>query len=363
MNVLHFLATGGTGGIESLIREYADKSELNNYYIVFWGGGANSNIMKERGCNVIELSYGKKQVIETYKALVKYVEKYKIDAIVTHHAAPAMWFYMSLLKNRFPNLKTYIYAHANLKDILREEHIQSIIGKRIFRTAFNKCDNVIAISNSVKQSFASYGYSLDKIKVIYNGVDCDRFKPTDKETVETVRLAYVGRLIKQKGVDRLVRAIGLLDDNLNFTCDIVGDGVEKENLEHLARELKVDNKITFHGIRSDVDKFLSNEMVFVHPASWEEGFGIAVVEAMAAGLVPIAFKKGALPEIIDNGVNGFVVDEETPESLAKTLTYVINNYNSNEMDEIRQAAIKKSKKFDLKIFVSELDSLIQSGER
>ncbi len=361
MNVLHFLAKGGTGGIENLVREYSAKSELTNYYVFFWGAGVNSDIMKKNGCNVIELPYSKTAVLKVYKELAGYVKKYSIDAIVTHHAAPAMWFYMILLKKKYSNIHTYLYAHANLKDILREDKIQSIVGKAIFKKAYNLCDSVIAISESVKNSFLDYGYSLDKIHVIYNGVDCSKFSPKISATDDAIHIVYVGRLIKQKGVDRLIKAISCIKTDKAFKCDIVGDGTERGNLEQLSNELKVNDKVIFHGIRKDVPEFLPKEDIFVHPAAWEEGFGIAVVEAMAAGLVPVAFNKGAIPEIINDGEDGFIVYEETPEALAEKLEYIIENCNSKQIVEMRRCAVSKAEKFDLKIFVDALDNEFRDG--
>ena len=358
MNVLHFLAAGGTGGIESLIREYADKSSLNNYYVIFWGGGVNSEIMKTKGHNVIELDCSKKEVWKTYKKLTQLVNKYEIDAIVTHHAAAAMWFHMTMLKNKFPNLSTYIYAHGALRDMIRVENKQWILCKTVFDFAFKRCNAVIAISESVKNSFLEFGYKLDKIQVIYNGVDCSKFIPNISDNDQVIHLAYVGRLIKQKGIDRLLKAVSLINTTTPFVCDIVGDGVERKNLETLAHELNIMDKVNFYGVRNDIPMFLPNENIFVHPASWEEGFGIAVVEGMAAGLVTVAFKKGAIPEIIDNGINGFIVDDESPEALAKCIEDIIDNYNTDEIRKIREAAVIKSKKFDMSIFVKSLDEAI-----
>lgn len=361
MNVIHFLATGGVGGIESLVREYADKSALNNFYVIFWGGGANSEIMKARGHNVIDLCCSKKEVWKTYRKLKHYVEQYKIDSIVVHHAAPAMWFYMTLLKKKNPNLSTYIYAHGALRDMLRVEKKQWVLCKAVLKFAFKRCNNVIAISEAVRNSFSDFGFELDKIKVIYNGVDCAQFTPRITEVNDVIHLAYVGRLIKQKGVDRLLKAISCIKTDKPFKCDIVGDGVERENLEQLSKELKINDKVIFHGIRKDVPEFLPKENIFVHPAAWEEGFGIAVVEAMAAGLLPVAFNKGAIPEIIDDGEDGFIVYEETPEALAEKLEYIIENYNSIQILEMRKRAVSKAIKFDLQIFVDALDNEFRDG--
>lgn len=358
MNVLHFLATGGTGGIESLIREYADKSMHNNYYVIFWGSGANSEIMKSKGHNVIDIGCSKKEVWKTYKKLVQLVKECEINAIVTHHAAPAMWFYMTILKRKFPNLSTYIYAHGALRDMLRVEKKQWVLCKAVLDFAYKECNAVIAISESVKNSFLEFGFKLDKIKVIYNGVDCSKFTPNIADKNEVIHFIYVGRLIKQKGVDRLLKAVSLINTNRAFACDIIGDGVEKKNLEALTYELNITDKVKFHGVRNDIPQLLPNENVFVHPAVWEEGFGIALVEGMAAGLVTVAFKKGAIPEIIDTGINGFIVEEESSEALAKCLEKIIDNYDTDEIRKLREAAVIKAKKFDMSIFVKALDEAI-----
>nr|WP_297705754.1 glycosyltransferase family 4 protein [uncultured Butyrivibrio sp.] len=352
------MATGGTGGIESLARDYANLSTNNNYFVFFWGGGVNAEKIKASGHNVIELGVGRKEFFKTYTKLKKLVDEYGIEAIVTHHAAPMFYVYMMLLKNRSKDLRTLIYAHGNLTDMLRAERKGVFFRKQIFAFAYKRCTKLIAISNSVKNSIGNYGFNTDKIQVIYNGVDCKKFYNSNDNTGDTVKIIYVGRLIKQKGVDMLLDALKQIDNKCEFECDIVGDGPERKNLEKQLNDLNMRNHISFRGTRSDVPELLKKADLFIHPARWEEGFGISIVEAMAAGVVPIAFLKGAIPEIISDGVDGFIVQGCNADELAVALEKAVVGFRQGELQRFAEAAKEKASKFQLEDYVELLDNAI-----
>ena len=359
MNILHLLATGGAAGIETLVKDFADLSKHNNIYVFFWAGGVVTEEMKKKGHNVIELNSGKKEIFGPLKRLERIVENEKVDVIITHHASPVMWIIMNLLKKKYKKIKTIVYAHANLKDIYRENIKRGLfIRKKILNWTYNNANQVIAISESVKRSFLDQNYSdTEKIKVVYNGVNLEKFVPKSFDAHNPVRIAYVGRLVPQKGVNLLIDALAELNSEIEFVCDIVGDGSERENLEKLSLELSMESKITFHGVRRDIADFLVEEDIFVHPAIWEEGFGIALAEGMAAGLLCMGFKKGAIPEIIDNEENGLLVNTSTADALAKQLAYAIELVKTEKGREMRRKAIEKAKKFSIYNFVNSVDEL------
>ncbi len=361
MSTLHFLVSGGTGGIENLMRDYARYSQLTNYFVFFWGTGVNADTIKAEGGNVIELNYKENGFVSSLKYLEKLVENNKVESIVVHHAAPVLWILMALLKNRYKYLKTFVYAHGNIRDMYRYDLKGALVRKQILKYISKKSTCVIAISNSVKNSFIDEGVSAEHIKVIYNGVDCSRFNglPFERDSNE-IHIIYVGRLIKQKGVDRLLKALALVKSDKSVYCDIVGEGSEKEFLIKLADELKISDMVYFHGVRSDIPILLSKEDIFVHPARWEEGFGIAIVEAMAAGVIPIAYMKGAIPEIIDNDINGIIVQEDTPEALARNIEKLASLIEKGLIGDMRLRAREKAQAFDMSIFIDSLDELIRN---
>ncbi len=98
---------------------------------------------------------------------------------------------------------------------------------------------------------------------------------------------------------------------------------KKEKLINLSTELNLSNRIRFVGRQSNVIEWLDLADIFVYPSIWEEGFGISVVEAMARGCIPITFKRGGLPEIIDNNQNGILVDDVNVKNLVKAIKQII----------------------------------------
>lgn len=360
MNVLHLLTTGRSGGIEVLVKEFSMLSKQNNYYAFFWDGGWITDAMKKNGNNVIELHASKKDFRTPLVELDKLIKQERIDVIIAHHAAPMLWICMNILKKKNKNIKTIAYAHANLKDMYRENEKKGLwLRKTTFKWTYKSVDAVVAISQSVYNSFKEYSYkNLEKIKIIYNGVDVNKFKRDVFEIHNPIRIVYAGRLVEEKGVQTILKALSELDTNDEFIFDIAGEGPEKEHLKTLCKEYGIEDKVIFQGVREDMPEFLKQEDIFVHAPVWEEGFGIALAEAMASGLLCIGLKKGAIPEIIDNGVNGFII--EPTESLAKKISYAIQFVKSTEGTNMRCKAIEKSEKFSITSYVNALDNLCET---
>ena len=167
-------------------------------------------------------------------------------------------------------------------------------------------------------------------------------------------MIFVGRLIPEKGVDKLLRALPMMECKENVALTIVGDGKERETLEKIVKESELEAQVSFEGIQRNVAKYLASADVFVHPAIWEEGFGITVVEAMSAGLVCVTFSKGALPEIIQTGVNGFIVEECTEMALAQKLDIICKKIMQDNMIEVRSNAVNRAEAFTIEILLQRL---------
>jgi len=156
------------------------------------------------------------------------------------------------------------------------------------------------------------------IRRIYNGVDTARFRPRPRATSDTLRLITVAHLIPAKGVDVLLRALALLESR-HWHLTIVGAGPELERLRELALELGLGGRVELLGLRNDLEQLLAAADLFVHPARWQEAFGLAVAEAMACGLPIVASRVGALPELVEDQVNGILVEPGQPAALAEAI--------------------------------------------
>lgn len=153
---------------------------------------------------------------------------------------------------------------------------------------YNKLEHVVAVSKGVADSVRH-----DNVKIIYNGIHPIRL-PDDATTNGVFTIIAVGRLDKIKAFDRLISECSGL--KFDFNLVIVGEGKERVNLENLATNLKIKDKVTFLGFRRDVPQLMKKSDVVV-VCSHSEGFSLVLVEAMFYSKMVISRKVGIAAEI------------------------------------------------------------------
>jgi len=357
MKILHLMAGGNVGGIEILMKDFAGFSRHENHYMMIWGSdGATTQLLRQRNCPVTELKTTAKTSLKQFRIIENYCREQKIDLAIAHHAAPLAHLFLRHLKRKCPWLKTVAYAHGNAVNMARENEKRGLwLRKWVLARSLKRADLVVAISRSVAESLTGYfGTPKEKIRVIYNGTDLSAHaqqKPRPKE--RAVKLIYVGRLIELKGVQLTLRALAALKTDRPWCFQIVGDGPYRQELERQSRELGIAEQVHFLGERLDVPQLLADADLFVHMPVWEEGFGITIIEAMAAGKVCVCGDSGAISEIITHGVDGFLVPKQDVAALAGCLQAQFDQEQNWEM--IGKAAKERAKAFSVEIFVRELD--------
>ena len=362
MKVLHLLAAGNIGGIETLCKDYVRYSKHENVVIILWDNGPLGDEMEKLGVKVVRLHASRINVFSVVRQVAKLCQVEKADALIAHHAAPMSHLCLLYVKRNNPHVRTFAYAHGNAVDMIRVKKRQGLwLRKLIMKTSLSHADRVVAISKSVKESLIDcLGTPESKITVIYNGADISRFSlPTKPSLNGTLRLIYVGRLIPEKGVQVILEALTHLNLQNKVHLNIVGDGPYRSTLETFVQDHNLADRVNFLGSRRDVPGLLSESDVFLHMPLWEEGFGITIVEAMAAGKICICAKSGAIPEIITDGEDGFLVEKGNAEELARTIRKVAG------MESIRRkgiccAAQEDAKQFSDEAFVSRLDGLVDA---
>lgn len=362
MKVLHLLTAGGVGGIEVLMKNYAQYSMHENIFTFFWGGGVMADEIRQAGGMTIEYNMRDENAgLLLWKILVL-CRKETIDVVISHHSAPFLKIVLGMVKIMYPKIQCIAYAHANARDICEENRKKGRnLRKFVQKAGFQSADRVIAISESVKQSLVEY-LQVDsaKIEVVYNGIPVVQYFSDKKKDTDIKRLIYVGRLTKEKGVQHTIEILHNLKDRYKFEFWIVGDGEYRETLEQMVKEFDLSKQVQFLGIRKDVAHLLAQADYFIHLPEWEEGFGITIIEAMAAGLICICGKKGAIPEIITNAKDGFIVDMDTldrTEYLAEKI--FSENIQEEFYEKIRKQAKERAEYFSIERFSKRLDKLIE----
>lgn len=363
MKVLHLMVSGQAGGIESLLRDYVEYSRHENLFVFAWDGGPAAERIAACGCRVVLMDKETEGTRAVCRRILALCEEERVDAVIAHHAAPMLRILAMLAKMRNPKIKVIWYAHSNAFELCDGRRKKGLaLRKWVYKTTFCRADGAVAISNSVRDSLVSYlGLPGERITVIHNGAILKRFAhERAAREGKTLRLIYVGRLIKEKGVQTILKALSRLPE-VDFRFTVVGDGDYREALQALAEELGIEAKVDFLGTRTDVPALLAQADVFMHLPDCEEGFGIAVVEAMASGLLCICGDRGGLPEIVEDGVSGYIVKNNDPARLAELLRAIARNPEAEEYRAMRVRAVERAQKFSIEAFAAKLDDLLEEA--
>jgi len=235
---------------------------------------------------------------------------------------------------------------------------------RASRSTINK---IIAVSNATKENLtAKAGIKENKIQVLYNFVDLNKYnKKNITWSIEEERkklgigkdelvIGFVGRLAKVKGCEYLIRSLPYL--YFPYKVIIAGNGSEKNNLNELAKSLKVDNRIIFLGYREDVVYIYHLLDVLVVPSIFES-FGLSIVEAQCMFIPVIATDAIALNELIKNKENGLLFELKNPIDLSEKIKLL---YRDKELrSKLVKSGLESVKKFDLEDYIYNINKLYE----
>ncbi len=172
-----------------------------------------------------------------------------------------------------------------------------------------------------------FGVSPRETRAVFNACDLDRFANVQcpVHVHQPPRLAVVGRLDCTRDYPTLIRSVAILrDQGVDVDAWVIGEGSGRAQLEALVRELQVSDRVQMLGMRRDIPQLLAQLEIFVWPAFHFEGFGIALAEAMAAGVPIVATDVGACREVLDGGRCGLLVQPGSPEALAEGIREVLS---------------------------------------
>ena len=361
MNVVHLQLSGGIGGISVLTRDIALKSSNNNIFYFLFEGGEIADHLKAEGSPVQVENDKNASFVKAAKKFVAFCKKNKADVIICHTGSPITRFILFYCKKHYNKAKLILYLHSNAADTVYPNKIKQTVSRYLLKSAHNAADYCVAISKSVKQSYIDmYGFDENKCRVVYNGIDLNKFYTNRLDSVDCIfNIIYVGRIIPVKGVHLLLDAMAKNSANDNIKLTIVGNAYDDygEKLQKQVQNLGIENKIEFTGPRLDIPDLLANADLFVHPAIWDEGFGITLAEAMASYLPCVAYNKGAIPELIDNNINGIIVDDCNAQELAAAIERLYSIKDSQEYKNMRINASKKAQLFSIEKCRDRLESL------
>ena len=255
--------------------------------------------------------------------------------------------FVSILK-LFGSKITY---HLHGKGISTE--IKHKLKKILYKYVF-KDSSVICLSKMLS-------YDIDKVHngsiyYVSNGIPDQKIDALGNRSKKTNEIVYLSNLVRSKGVLVLIEALSMLQSqNVQFSAKIIGSSTNDlavDELEQIVADKGLNDVVKVLGPIYGNSKFLeiNSSAIFCFPTYYRnECFPLSILESMMVGLVPVSTDNGAIPEIIDHGVNGMIVKMNDPSDLAEKLSLLLNNVGKLEAMSI-SAKLKYKKLYTIEVF-------------
>jgi glycosyltransferase involved in cell wall biosynthesis len=325
------LAVGlGIGGTETHILELAsgiDRSKFDVTVCSLKPGGCLVDELRRRGIRVVCLDGAGKLDVRVPYRLWKFIRQERPDVM------QSFLFWANVAARVLRRLSNALRVVCSYHDeIVAETRLMRMIDRLTFRWS----DAVVCCSEAVRRSVsACLGAPADRQTIIPFGVDASQFAVSDRAVPAELGLGdgrpvlgTVCRLVEpKKGLGVLLQAMALLKrSGGDRECEllIVGEGPARASLESLTRRLGIAGSVRFAGSRRDIPRILPLLDLFVLPSLYE-GFGIAILEAMAAGKPVVATTAGGIPEFVEAGETGLLVEPGNAAALAEAIGCLLSD--------------------------------------
>ncbi len=214
-------------------------------------------------------------------------------------------------------------------------------------------DTIITMGTRAARFFQDNGIEAD-IHVVSGGIDSKRFRPTKE--LSSIDLIVTARLSPEKRIDVFLQAMKLVADKLpEARAVIVGDGKLRKKLQRLAIELNIGCKVNFVGHQDDVENWLRSSKIFVLTSDLE-GLALSVIEGMMCGLPAVVSDVGDLADLVEDGVNGYLVPRRSPEILASRIIELLTDVQ--KLKAFSHAARRSALRYETQATIKRWDNII-----
>lgn len=204
------------------------------------------------------------------------------------------------------------------------------------KAVFANADAILVRSQSLAVELCAQGCPADKIRLQRTGLPLDEWQPPESRRAAdngAWHLVQTCRLIEKKGIDITLRALAKARRNFpKMHLTIAGEGNLRDSLEKLSRELGIEDAVEFVGFidKTTMHRLYCDAHLFLHPSRVgrdgnREGVPNAMLEAMATGLPVVATRHGGIPDAVDDGVSGQLVEENDVDGLATAISEVVGD--------------------------------------
>ena len=263
-----------------------------------------------------------------------------------------------------PNRNTKLVSWIHVEQHSKETAAKAFRTYRESEQCYYRFDNIVCVSESVKQDFLKIYPMISNIDVLYNTNETERILMLKKESVEAdfieekgIKLCGVGKIMPIKGFDKLARIHKrLIDDKINVHTYVLGIGSEKESIQKYLREQNIESSFTFLGYQTNPYKYVARCDMFIC-TSTAEGFSTAATEALIVGTPVITTPVAGMEEMLGKNGEYGIISEMSEESLYRNIKELI--LHQDKLEHYKKQAQIRGKFFSKDNTVKVVESFFE----
>ena len=343
MKILYGITKSNLGGAQHYVYELALNAQKmgNDVAVICGGNGPLVEKLKKENIRILPLPKLDRDIslIKDFKSFLFIIRILKNEKPDVFHTNSSKMGGVGNLAGRIVGIKKIIFTGHGWAFNENRNWLSKLIIKKLIWCTILLSHKTICVSEKTKESVSWMPFIKNKLVVIYNGVE--NFELTTR-TDSSFIVGTIAELHKIKGLDILLRAWKNFIENKQAKLIIFGEGEERKNLEKLAFDLNISDSVVFKGFLDSARTQLSTFDIFVMP-SRSEAMPYALLEAGLAGLPMIATRVGGIPEIIESGKNGLLVEKENSEQITESLNKLFDDKTLRETlgKNLKQTIITK----------------------
>ncbi len=298
--------------------------------------------------------------------LVDVVINEQLDLLHVHYAIPhaaVAFMAKSILQTKNVHIPVITTLHGTDITLVGKDPALSTV----VEFSINNSDGVSAVSHFLKEATIENFNISQEIDVVYNFIDFDKFKRTDKDHFKKAIapngekiLVHISNFRSVKRAEDAIYIFQKVFDKVPSKLLMIGDGPQRSKLEKVCREIGLCDEIRFLGKQGAIEELLSISDLFLLPSS-NESFGLAALEAMALEVPVVSTNVGGIPEVNIHGKTGYLSEVGDIEDMANNAQKILSSEETHQ--QFRQNALAKAQEFNVNKIVPDYEKLYQKALR
>lgn len=323
----------------------------HNVAVVSPTGSFVENLI-EMGCEHIAVEVDRRGTnpIKDFKLIKRYtclLKRIKPDFVFSYTIKPNIYGAIACRKLNIPIIANV----TGLGTAVENRGWKQMVALMLYRYAFKKVKTIFFQNEENMKFFSDRKLYNEKHKLLPgSGVNLERFSLCEYPSDETINFVFVSRLMKEKGIDQYLDAAEYITKKYPNTCFHICGFCEKEYEEKLDK-LVENQSVIYHGMVKDITTILPQMHCTIHPTYYPEGLSNVLLESLATGRPIITTDRAGCREVVDDGVNGFVVKEKDSNDLIEKIEKFLALSNEERKQMGLAGRAKVEKEFDRNIVV------------